>query len=300
MKCQHCGINFEDGERFCPICGERAGSKGRLSETGKPLFPHKTVRPRVEKKTERESVRSAIDPQYESVRTTAQHKTHSHEARPIGTKAVPSAMPKKSGGAKGSRKAGAIIAAVVVLVNFIPTIISLIEDSTANFPERLPDFVYDFTDGDSSHDYDNADTYIDLSILVGEQIELPLSDGATLALYFEPARPARTRSGISRRTARSSMLSMAIPAARRKADSWYDEENFPTENHEFYLTWMTKTEEAGIEYHGSALVRCARRERHLAVHLPQPHRRQHHPAGYGPLGLFGDTDIYELNPTALI
>ena len=35
MKCQHCGINFEDGERFCPICGERAGSKGRLSETGK-------------------------------------------------------------------------------------------------------------------------------------------------------------------------------------------------------------------------------------------------------------------------
>ena len=22
MKCQHCGINFEDGERFCPICGE--------------------------------------------------------------------------------------------------------------------------------------------------------------------------------------------------------------------------------------------------------------------------------------
>ena len=182
MKCQHCGINFEDGERFCPICGERAGSKGRLSETGKPLFPHKTVRPRAEKKTERESVRSAIDPQYESVRTTAQHKTHSHEARPIGTKAVPSAMPKKSGRIKGNRKAGAIIAAAVVLVNFIPTIISLIEDSTANFPERLPDFVYDFTDGDSSHDYDNADTYIDLSILVGEQIELPLSDGATLAL----------------------------------------------------------------------------------------------------------------------
>ena len=41
MKCQHCGINFEDGERFCPICGERAGSKGRLSETGKPCFPIK-------------------------------------------------------------------------------------------------------------------------------------------------------------------------------------------------------------------------------------------------------------------
>ena len=220
MKCQHCGINFEDGERFCPICGERAGSKGRLSETGKPLFPHKTVRPRAEKKTERESVRSAIDPQYESVRTTAQHKTHSHEARPIGTKAVPSAMPKKSGGAKGGRKAGAIIAAAVVLVNFIPTIISLIEDSTANFPERLPDFVYDFTDGDSSHDYDNADTYIDLSILVGEQIELPLSDGATLTLYFEPGEDGSYTLGYIAPDGSKQYVEQGYSSCSEESDSW--------------------------------------------------------------------------------
>lgn len=32
MKCQHCGINFDDSERVCPICGERAGSRGRLSK----------------------------------------------------------------------------------------------------------------------------------------------------------------------------------------------------------------------------------------------------------------------------
>ena len=244
MKCQHCGINFEDGERFCPICGERAGSKGRLSETGKPLFPHKTVRPRVEKKTERESVRSAIDPEYESVRTTAQHKTHSHEARPIGTKAVPSAMPKKSGSAKGSRKAGAIIAAAVVLVNFIPTIISLIEDSTANFPERLPDFVYDFTDGDSSYDDDNADTYIDLSILVGEQIELPLSDGATLALYFEPGEDGAYTLGYIAPDGSKQYVEQGYTSCSEESDSWYDEERFPTEDYEFYLTWMTKNEEA--------------------------------------------------------
>ena len=30
MKCQHCGINFDDSERACPMCGARAGSRGRL------------------------------------------------------------------------------------------------------------------------------------------------------------------------------------------------------------------------------------------------------------------------------
>ena len=300
MKCQHCGINFDDGEKTCPVCGARAGSRGRLSEPGKPLFPHKTVRPRVEKKTERESVRSAIDPEYESVRTTAQHKTHSHEARPIGTKAVPSAMPKTSGGAKGSRKAGAIIAAAVVLVNFIPTIISLIEDSTANFPERLPDFIYDFTDGDSNYDYDGADTYIDLSILVGEQIELPLSDGATLALYFEPGEDGSYTLGYIAPDGSKQYVEQGYSSCSEESDSWYDEERFPTEDYEFYLTWMTKNEEAAsntmvppwYDARGeSDIWLCIYRSRTDGIIILQDMDQ---------LGLFGDTDIYELNPTALI
>ena len=36
MKCQHCGINFDDEERECPICGARAGSRGRLTTKAKP------------------------------------------------------------------------------------------------------------------------------------------------------------------------------------------------------------------------------------------------------------------------
>ncbi|MFR4414397.1 MAG: hypothetical protein ACLT4C_03515 [Butyricicoccus sp.] len=31
MKCQHCGIHFDDEERVCPMCGARAGSKGRMT-----------------------------------------------------------------------------------------------------------------------------------------------------------------------------------------------------------------------------------------------------------------------------
>ncbi len=31
MKCMHCGINFDDSESTCPMCGARAGSRGRMS-----------------------------------------------------------------------------------------------------------------------------------------------------------------------------------------------------------------------------------------------------------------------------
>lgn len=300
MKCQHCGINFEDGERFCPICGARAGSKGRLSETGKFSFPHKTVRPKAEKKTERENVRSAIDPQYESVRTTAQHKSHSHEARPIGTKAVPSAMPKKSGRAKGNRKMAPIIVAIVFLLNFAPMIIESIQDSVSNFPTSVPDFVYDFTDGDSSYDYDNADTYIDLSELVGEKIELPLSDGATLALYFEPGEDGSYTLGYIAPDGSEQYVEQGYSSCSEESDSWYDEESFPTDDYEFYLTWLTKTEEAAsnttvppwYDMRGeSDIWLCIYRSRTDGSIVLQDMDQ---------IGLFGDTDIYELNPTALI
>ncbi len=44
MKCQHCGINFEDTEKECPVCGARAGSPGRMSTTKRSTFSGKTVR----------------------------------------------------------------------------------------------------------------------------------------------------------------------------------------------------------------------------------------------------------------
>ncbi len=230
-----------------------------------------------------------------------------HSTKRIRTKRVPSArrpfLPpcrKNPAALRASRKAGAIIAAAVVLVNFIPTIISLIEDSTANFPERLPDFVYDFTDGDSSHDYDNADTYIDLSILVGEQIELPLSDGATLALSFEPGEDGSYTLGYIAPDGSKQYVEQGYSSCSEESDSWYDEERFPTEDYEFYLTWMTKNEEAAsnttvppwYDARGeSDIWLCIYRSRTDGSIILQDMDQ---------LGLFGDTDIYELNPTALI
>lgn len=300
MKCQHCGINFDDGEKTCPVCGARAGSRGRLSEPRKFPFQPKTVRPKAKERTEYESVQSEIDPEYESVRTTAQHQSHSHEAQPLGRKARPSAKPIRENRVKGSRTAAIVVAAIVFLLNIAPAFIGLIEDSTANFPERLPDFIYDFTDGDSSYDDDNADTYIDLSILVGEQIELPLSDGATLALYFEPGEDGAYTLGYIAPDGSKQYVEQGYSSCSEESDSWYDEENFPTEDYEFYLTWMTKNEEAAsnttvppwYDARGeSDIWLCIYRSRTDGSIILQDMDR---------LGLFGDTDIYELNPTALI
>lgn len=300
MKCQHCGINFDDGEKTCPVCGARAGSRGRLSEPRKFPFQPKPVRPKAKERTEYESVQSEIDPEYESVRTTAQHQSHSHEAQPLGRKARPSAKPIRENRVKGSRTAAIVVAAIVFLLNIAPAFIGLIEDSTANFPERLPDFIYDFTDGDSSYDDDNADTYIDLSILVGEQIELPLSDGATLTLYFEPGEAGAYTLGYIAPDGSKQYVEQGYSSCSEESDSWYDEENFPTEDYEFYLTWMTKNEEAAsnttvppwYDARGeSDIWLCIYRSRTDGSIILQDMDR---------LGLFGDTDIYELNPTALI
>lgn len=300
MKCQHCGINFDDGEKTCPVCGARAGSRGRLSEPRKFPFQPKTVRPNAKERTEYESVQSEIDPEYESVRTTAQHQSHSHEAQPLGRKARPSAKPIRENRVKGSRTAAIVVAAIVFLLNIAPAFIGLIEDSTANFPERLPDFIYDFTDGDSSYDDDNADTYIDLSILVGEQIELPLSDGATLALYFEPGEDGAYTLGYIAPDGSKQYVEQGYSSCSEESDSWYDEENFPTEDYEFYLTWMTKNEEAAsntavppwYDARGESNIwLCIYRSRTDGSIILQDMDR---------LGLFGDTEIYELNPTALI
>ena len=300
MKCQHCGINFDDGEKTCPVCGARAGSRGRLSEPRKFPFQPKPVRPKAKERTEYDSVQSEIDPEYESVRTTAQHQSHSHEAQPLGRKARPSAKPIRENRVKGSRTAAIVVAAIVFLLNIAPAFIGLIEDSTANFPERLPDFIYDFTDGDSSYDDDNADTYIDLSILVGEQIELPLSDGATLALYFEPGEDGAYTLGYIAPDGSKQYVEQGYSSCSEESDSWYDEENFPTEDYEFYLTWMTKNEEAAsnttvppwYDARGeSDIWLCIYRSRTDGSIILQDMDR---------LGLFGDTDIYELNPTALI
>ena len=96
MKCQHCGIHFDDEERVCPMCGARAGSKGRMTRPepkwhGKPRETYTEYHPTIE--------------------NSSSAKTAKSKARPIQDK------PKKK------RAKGAVIAIIVIaLLQIVPTV----------------------------------------------------------------------------------------------------------------------------------------------------------------------------------
>lgn len=161
MKCQHCGINFDDDERECPICGARAGSKGRMSV-----------------------------PRY----TDAQHKKHSKKTctHQTFTRDVSFTGGKKTSaqGAEAKKKRGKnmliTVVAVFAALQILPAVITLIADAvsgvTAGFgtyePAPEPDYgdYYDDTYDDSFGFYD----------LAGAHAAAELADGGVLELRLEP------------------------------------------------------------------------------------------------------------------
>ena len=138
MKCQHCGIHFDDEERVCPMCGARAGSKGRMTRPepkwhGKPRETYTEYHPTIE--------------------NSSSAKTAKSKSRPIKDK------PKKN------RAKGAVIAVIVIaLLQFVPTLIAFvmddlvpeIESSFGNSP--APDYGSDYSD-DYDTDYDSDYAY---------------------------------------------------------------------------------------------------------------------------------------------
>ena len=103
MKCQHCGVNFDDEERACPICGARAGSRGRMSAS------------RGTGSTQRRYTKTSGTQR--SCTTAASGKTGSKMGSKTG-----SGKPKTTvAGKRGSKmRAGIVVALLVVLVEFLP------------------------------------------------------------------------------------------------------------------------------------------------------------------------------------
>lgn len=147
MKCQHCGIHFDDEERVCPMCGARAGSKGRMTRPepkwhGKPRETYTEYHPTIE--------------------NSSSAKTAKSKARPIKDK------PKKK------RAKGAVIAVIVIaLLQFVPTLIAFvvddlvpeIESSFGNAP--APEYDSDYSD-DYDTDYDSDYAYDTLYDVFGD------------------------------------------------------------------------------------------------------------------------------------
>lgn len=130
MKCQHCGIHFDDEERVCPMCGARAGSKGRMSKPepkwhGKPRETYTEYHPTIENS---------------SSARTAQSKS-----RPIKDK------PKRKKGPWG------LVVTLLVIVTILPNLVAFVIDEL--IPE-IEDNFGDYSVSDSDYaDYDEDTLY---------------------------------------------------------------------------------------------------------------------------------------------
>ena len=147
MKCQHCGIHFDDEERVCPMCGARAGSKGRMTRPepkwhGKPRETYTEYHPTIE--------------------NSSSVKTAKSKVRPIKDK------PKKN-----SAKGVVIAIIVIALLQIVPAIFAFvvddlvpeIESSFGNAP--APEYDSDYSD-DYDTDYDSDYAYDTLYDVFGD------------------------------------------------------------------------------------------------------------------------------------
>lgn len=182
MKCQNCGVNYLDEDRECPICGARAGTRGRVGELEKKAAAWR------EHQLEE-------NPNYRKARSRAR-------------KAQPSAKPiRDKKPSKG--KATAIVAMLVLIVNLLPVLGSALSEVVDNLGSAVSTFTDNFAWDEAAPDPDiwadtedgltyytpgatyeyNADdytyVYVDLYELFGDYSTGTLSDGSTVNLWVD-------------------------------------------------------------------------------------------------------------------
>ena len=136
MKCQHCGVNFEDTEKVCPMCGAKAGSPGRMSQPkpkwhGKPRETYTDYHPTIENSSSVKPAKSKV--------------------RPIKDK------PKK----KNARVA-VIAILIIALIQIVPAIFEFIVDDVlpAFVDEWGPSYTADYSAENDAYDEDSDNTYV--------------------------------------------------------------------------------------------------------------------------------------------
>ena len=190
MKCQHCGINYNDEDRECPICGARAGSRGRVGELEKKAAAWR-------------------EKQFEAEPTCQQTRTRKTNTR--AKKAKPSVKPIRET-QKGKGKVAAVVAVAVLLLNLLPSLIPVAEDLFQSIGDSVNTFEIDLGDWGASapdaeaedwasyddgaqyytpgetyeYDPDNfTSVYVRLHDLIGDNATATLSDGTTLNLWVD-------------------------------------------------------------------------------------------------------------------
>lgn len=189
MKCQHCGINFDDSERRCPVCGERAGSKGRMS------VPHYT--------DSRHTVHSKKNCTHQTFTRDVTFTGKGKTAYSGQNRTSYAGKAASDGKKKGKGRLAIIIAVVFALLELLPLAIEMISDAVYGLTDRFggyheawriepePDYPVDY-DGDdydtpyNDGDYDDYDDSFGFYDLTGGYAMAALPDGGMLEFWLEP------------------------------------------------------------------------------------------------------------------
>lgn len=260
MKCQHCGINYNDEDRECPICGARAGSRGRVGELEKKAAAWR------EKQFEAE-------PTYQQTRT---RKTNTR-----AKKAKPSVKPIRET-QKGKGKVAAVVAVAVLLLNLLPSLIPVAEDLFQSIGDSVNTFEIDLGDWGASapdaeaedwasyddgaqyytpgetyeYDPDNfTSVYVRLHDLIGDNATATLSDGTTLNLWVDADGGDGYGLSLTDETGVYSEQGYYWSVYNYPEEQMYDD-NYPPEQYDSLALCLTSED---ISYNGSLHERYADR-----------------------------------------
>lgn len=173
VKCQNCGINYDDSDKECPMCGTKSGHRGRLSAPRYTGYNHKEGAEPCSHETYTKKTTSAAPTVQKPKVSPAQQAAASRTTATLNGKPV-----KK----KGGKAAGWVAVLIVVLLGLVPTVV----ESLSSHMDGLRYAIEDALDGHSYGDgYDYSDGFyeglVDYPLLKG-QWRIDRTDGGTVLL----------------------------------------------------------------------------------------------------------------------
>lgn len=156
MKCPKCGINYDDSDRECPMCG-----------APKPLFAKdksqlaKTTARLAKSDEKRDNMGSILD-------LGSNNKKNSWS------------KPKKS----GKNKIGIIVILAVVIINFIPALIGLLSNLVSDIPEQIKNVTVQVEPEPVPDDEISIDV-TNLYVLNNDEIQFNIFDDGTYCVIVD-------------------------------------------------------------------------------------------------------------------
>ena len=164
MKCKNCGINYDDDEHVCPMCGTRAGC-GHTAASRYTTYQHQEHSP-----------------------NTCTHKSYTREYTTTQRTQRPQSTGTNRSARKNSKNNGLVIVVIVcVLLMVLPAVVNMVSNAFANFSEYSWSGNWgtsQYEGGAAPEDTDDTETdvYVSALDLFGGALFAQTADGGELNL----------------------------------------------------------------------------------------------------------------------